>query len=57
MYNTPYLGVNTREFADVAALAAEAVRGQTAFEKIYVLNTLEPGLEVFEIFPGCARCS
>lgn len=57
MHNTPYLGVKTREFADVAALAADAVCGQTAFEKIYVLSALEPGLEAFEIFPGCARCS
>ena len=57
VYNTPYVGVETREFADVAALAVEAVRVQTAFEKIYLLNALEPQLEVFEIFPGCARCS
>ena len=56
-YNTPYIGMDTREFADVAALAAHAVRGQTAFEKIYLLNALEPGLEAFEIFPACVRCS
>jgi len=56
-YNTPYVGVETREFADVAAMAADAVRGQTAFEKIYLLNALEPGLEAFEIFPTCVRCS
>ena len=55
--NTPYVGVETRDFADVAALAADAVRGQTSFEKIYLLNALEPGLEAFEIFPACVRCS
>jgi hypothetical protein len=55
--NTPYVGVETRDFADVAALAADAVRGQAAFEKIYLLNALEPGLEAFEIFPACVRCS
>lgn len=55
-YNTPYIGVETREFADVAARAAGTVRGQKAFEKIYLLNALEPGLEAFEIFPACVRC-
>lgn len=40
----------------MAAVAADAVRGQTAFEKIYLLNALESGLEAFEIFPGCVRC-
>lgn len=56
-YNTPYLGIETREFADVVALAAAAVHGQNAFEKIYLLNTLEPGLEAFEMFRACARLS
>ena len=56
-YNTPYIGMDTREFADVAALAAHAVRGQTALEKIYLLNALEPGLEAFEIFPACVWCT
>jgi len=56
-YNTPYLGVETREFADVAALATEAVRGQNVFEKVYLLNALEPGLEAFEIYPALTRCS
>ena len=56
-YNTPYIGMETREFADVAALAAHAVRGQTALEKIYLLNALEPGLEAFEIFPACVWCT
>lgn len=57
VYNTPYLGVEMREFADMAALAAEVVRGQNAFEKIYLLNALEPGLEAFEIYPACIRCA
>lgn len=56
-YNTPYLGVETREFVDVAALAAQAVRGQDSFEKVYLLNALEPGLEAYEIYPECTRCS
>jgi len=33
-YNAPYVGVETQEFADVAALAADAVRRQAAFERI-----------------------
>ncbi len=57
-YNPPYIGVETTGLADVvAALAADAVRGQTAFAKIYLLNALEPSLEAFEIFPACVRCS
>jgi hypothetical protein len=56
-YNTPYLGIETREFADLAALAAEVVCGQNAFERIYLLNALEPGLEAFEIYPTLTRCS
>jgi hypothetical protein len=56
-YNTPYLGVHTRDFADVAARAAAAIQGTPPFEKIYLLSALEPGLEAFEIYPGCARCS
>lgn len=56
-YNTPYIGIETREFANVAALAAQVVRGQDSFEKIYLLNALEPGAEAFEIYPGCTRCS
>ena len=56
-YNTPYIGVETLEFVDIAERAAGVVRAQTAFEKIYLLNALEPGLEAFEIFPTCARCT
>jgi hypothetical protein len=54
--NTPYLGVATRRFADVATWAADAVRGQRTFGKIYLLNALAPGLEAFEISPTCIRC-
>ena len=57
MYNTPYVGVETRDFADVAALAADSVREQATFEKIYLLNALEPELEAFELYPVCARCA
>jgi hypothetical protein len=56
-YNTPYLGVETRDFADVVALAADVVRGQTAYDRIYLLNAVEPGLELYEIYPTCARCT
>lgn len=56
-YNTPYVGVETREFSDMAALAAKAVAGQKAFEAIYLLNALEPGLEAYEIYPACVRCA
>jgi hypothetical protein len=51
------VGIETREFADVAAVAAAVVRGQTAFEKIYLLKALELELDVFEIYPGCTRYS
>ncbi len=56
-YNTPYLGIETREFGDMAALTADVVRGQTAFEKVYLLNAVEPELEAYEIAPACARCA
>ena len=57
LYNTPYIGVETQDFADVAALAADVVGGQTAFERIYLPNALEPELEAFEIYPACERCT
>ena len=56
LYNTPYRGVDLREFHEVAELAAHAVRGQARFERIYLLNALNPGLEAFEIFPALAEC-
>ncbi len=30
---TAYLGIETRDFADMAALAADVVRGQAAYER------------------------
>jgi hypothetical protein len=36
---------------------AKAIRGKAAFEKVYLLNALQPGLEAFEIYPACARCN
>jgi len=45
-----------REFHEVAQLAGQAVRGQNRFERIYLLNALEPGLQAFEIFPALAEC-
>ncbi len=57
VYNTPYRGIEMREFKDVAVHAADAVRDQEAFEKIYLLSALEPGPEVYEIYPACARCT
>jgi hypothetical protein len=56
LYNTPYLGVDLREFHQVAELAAQAIRSQGRFERIYLLNALEPGLQAFEIFPELAKC-
>ena len=56
-YNTPYVGIETREFADVGRAAADAVRGQEAFEKIYLLNALEPAVEAYEIYPNFVRCA
>jgi hypothetical protein len=37
-------------------LAGHAVRGQDRFERIYLLNALEPALQAFEIFPALAEC-
>ena len=51
------IGVETREFANMATLAAKAVAGQNTFEKIYLLNALHPGLEAYEIYPGCVQCT
>src|SRR4029077_5205514 len=56
-YNTPYVGIETREFADVGRAAADAVRGQEAFENIYLLNALEPAVEAYEIYPNFVRCA
>jgi len=56
-YNTPYLGIHTREFGDMAALAAGIVREQPAFERVYLLNAVEPKLELYEIYPTCGRCA
>jgi hypothetical protein len=54
-YNTPYLGVNTRNFADVAKITAAKLAGKRIrFERVYLLSTLRPGPEAFEIFPGFA---
>jgi hypothetical protein len=55
-YNTPWHGLEFREFRDVAEAAASIVGGQSRFEKIYLLSALEPGLEVFEIFPQLVKC-
>lgn len=55
-YNTPWYGVNFRKFQDVAMAASQNVTGQSGFEKIYLLKALEPGLEVYEIFPAFERC-
>jgi hypothetical protein len=54
--NAPYRGAALREFHEVAQLAGQAVRGQNRFERIYLLNALEPGLQAFEIFPARAEC-
>ena len=56
LYNTPYRGADLREFHEVAEFAAQAVRNQNRFERIYLLNALEPGLQAFEIFPALAEC-
>ncbi len=48
--------VEVREFQDVAAAAAKVVAGQSRFERIYLLNAVEPGLEAFEIFPAPVKC-
>lgn len=51
-YNTPYLGVDVRTFADVARIAAGNPSGATPpFERIYLVSALLPGPEAFEIYP------
>jgi hypothetical protein len=56
-YNTPYIGIETSDFGDVARVIAQRVGGQSLFEKIYLLNALEPGLEAYEIFPTVTKCN
>ena len=43
--NAPYRGAALREFHEVAQLAGKAVRGQDRFERIYLLNAVEAGLQ------------
>jgi hypothetical protein len=57
MSGATYVGMETREFADVAAVADEVARRRTAFERIYLLKVLELEFEVFEIYLGCTRHS
>lgn len=61
-YNTPWLGFAGpgqpyyRNFRDVAKLAAHEVgQLEVPFEKVYLLNALEP--EAFEIYPVLLRCN
>ena len=55
-YNTPWYGVNTRIFSDVAKEAARIAANQSAFERIYLLKAWEPELEAYEVFPVFATC-
>jgi len=55
-YNTPWYGVNTRIFSDVAKEAARIAANQSAFERIYPLIAWEPELEAYEVFPVFATC-
>ena len=58
LYNTPYLDVDVRGFADVAKFAANALtKTQMIFEKIYLFHALEPDLQAFEIYPTLLKCS
>jgi hypothetical protein len=41
----------------VSVPAAQAIAGQTMFEKIYLLAAIEPGLEAFETYPTATRRS
>jgi hypothetical protein len=56
-YNTPYYGIKTREFEDVAAWSAGILAGERLiFEKVYLLQALEPNLQAFEIYPSFWMC-
>jgi len=57
LYNTPFYGIETREFEDVVAKAAQALAGKSLiFAKIYLLQALEPDLQAFEIYPELWKC-
>lgn len=43
-YNTPWFGIKTRKFSDVAKEAARIAANQSAFERIYLLKALEAGV-------------
>jgi hypothetical protein len=56
-YNTPWYGIHYRDFRDVAKAAAEMVKGQSRFERIYLFKALEPEPETFEVYPSFIKCS
>ena len=52
-YNTPYISVKNREFAERGCVGGRGGPGTNRLEKIYLLDAVEPGLEAFEIYPAC----
>ncbi len=58
LYNTPYHDQKFETFEDVAQEAARllAAKPLPPFTKIYLLNALSPGPEVFELWPILAKC-
>ncbi len=58
LYNTPYHDQKYETFEDVAQEAARflATKPLPPFTKIYLLNALSPGPEVFEVWPTLAKC-
>lgn len=56
-YNTPWYGIHCRNFIDVAQAAAVMAKGQSRFERIYLFEALEPGLEAYEIYPVFGKCN
>jgi hypothetical protein len=53
---TRHIAARTCESFRSPELAGHAVRGQDRFERIYLLNALDPGLQAFDIFSALAEC-
>lgn len=58
LYNSPYYDQKYETFEDVAQEAARLLAANPIlpFTKIYLLNALSPGPEVFEVWPTLAKC-
>ena len=53
---TRHIAAGPCESFTKSQLPGQAVRGQGRFERMYLLNALEPGLQAFDIFPALTEC-